>query len=159
MEETSPSEARRKPKAVLLPSQAAILSPTLNSIRPPVLSTLPYAAYLNPSQIQVVTRYPSYMVYPVSATNVTKIKTPVETLTETFTKDSFNDWKKAEDLQLWLTKEPCGTTDDLISGKSFKRSNLLLEDGPIKKCKSEKTELQDSLLVSVSLGVIVPGVK
>lgn len=88
------------------------------------------------------------MVYPVSATNVTKIKTPVETLTETFTKDSFNDWKKAEELQLWLTKEPSGTTDDLISGKCFKRSNLLLEDSPIKKYKSEKMELQDSLLVS-----------
>ncbi|KAL7992247.1 hypothetical protein Chor_016503 [Crotalus horridus] len=148
LEDTSPSEFCRRPKAVLLPSQAAILSPTSNSILPPVLSTLPPTAYLNPSQVQIVTTYPSYMVYPVSATNVTKIKTPVETLTETFTKDNFNDWKKAEELQLWLTKEPSGTTDDLISGKCFKRSNLLLEDSPIKKYKSEKMELQDSLPVS-----------
>ncbi|XP_039217392.1 transcription factor E2F8 isoform X2 [Crotalus tigris] len=145
LEDTSPSESCRRPKAVLLPSQTAILSPTSNSILPPVLSTLPPTAYLNPSQVQIVTTYPSYMVYPVSATNVTKIKTPVETLTETFTKDNFNDWKKAEELQLWLTKEPSGTTDDLISGKCFKRSNLLLEDSPIKKYKSEKMELQDSL--------------
>lgn len=88
------------------------------------------------------------MVYPISTTHVTKIKTPMEALTETFTKDSFNDWKKAEELQLWLTKEPSGTTDNMISEKCFKRSKLQLEDSPIKKCKSKKVELQDSLLVS-----------
>lgn len=88
------------------------------------------------------------MVYPVSTTHVTKIKTPVEALTETFTKDNFNDWKKTEELPLWLTKKPSGTTDHMISGKCFKRSKLLLDDSPIKKCKSKKLELQDSLLVS-----------
>ncbi|ETE67780.1 Transcription factor E2F8, partial [Ophiophagus hannah] len=138
LEHTSPSESCLKPKAVLLPSQAANLSPTSNSILP----TVPCAAYLNPSQ--VVTTCPNYMVYPVSTTHVTKIKTPVEALTETFTKDSFNDWEKAEELQLWLTQEPSGTTDDMISGKCFKRSKL--EGSPIKKCKSKKVELQNSLL-------------
>ncbi|XP_026520535.1 transcription factor E2F8 [Notechis scutatus] len=138
LEHTSPSESCWKPKAVLLPSQAANLSPTSNSTLP----TVPCAAYLNPSQ--VVTTCPNYMVYPVSTTHVTKIKTPVEALTETFTKDSFNDWEKVEELQLWLTKEPSGTTDDMISGKCFKRSKL--EGSPIKKCKSKKMELQNSLL-------------
>ncbi|KAG8125896.1 hypothetical protein E2320_021060, partial [Naja naja] len=133
-----PSESCLKPKAVLLPSQAANLAPTSNSILP----TVPCAAYLNPSQ--VVTTCPNYMVHPVSTTHVTKIKTPVEALTETFTKGSFNDWEKAEELQLWLTKEPSGTTDDMISGKCFKRSKL--EGSPIKKCKSKKVALQNSLL-------------
>ncbi|XP_058017232.1 transcription factor E2F8 isoform X1 [Ahaetulla prasina] len=144
LEHTSSSESCLKPK-VLLPSQATNLSLTSNSILSPVLSTVPHAAYLNPSQ--VVTTYPNYMEYPVSTTHMTKIKSPVEALTETFTKDSFNDWKKAEELPLWLTKEPSGTTDDMISGKCFKKSKLLLDDSPIKKCKRKKLELQDSLLV------------
>ncbi|XP_013908147.1 PREDICTED: transcription factor E2F8 [Thamnophis sirtalis] len=155
LEHTSPSESCLKPKAVLLPSQGPNLSPTSNSILPPVLSTVPCAAYLNPSQL--VTTYPNYMVYPISTTHVTKIKTPMEALTETFTKDSFNDWKKAEELQLWLTKEPSGTTDNMISEKCFKRSKLQLEDSPIKKCKSKKVELQDSLLVPNDVAVTSKG--
>ncbi|XP_063174111.1 transcription factor E2F8 [Candoia aspera] len=156
LEHTSPSEFCLKSKAGLLPSQAAILSLTSNSelpaTLPPVLSSVPCAVYLNPSHVQVVTTYsPNYMPHPVSATNVVESKSPVEANSQvapagTFTKDSSNTWEKAEDLQLRLTKEPDGTTDDLMPGKCFKRSNLLLEDTPIKKCKSEEVELHDSLL-------------
>ncbi|XP_034273166.1 transcription factor E2F8 isoform X2 [Pantherophis guttatus] len=72
LENTSPSESCLKPKAILLPSQAANLSPTSNSILLPVLSTVPRAAYLNPSQ--VVTTYPNYML-PSEVTISSKGKT------------------------------------------------------------------------------------
>ncbi|XP_070591268.1 transcription factor E2F8 isoform X2 [Erythrolamprus reginae] len=153
LEHTSSSKSCLKPKAVFLPSQAANLSSTSSSVLPYVLSTVPRAAYLNP--FQLVTAYPNYLVYPVSTTHVTKIKTPVEALSETFTKDSFNDWKKAEELQLWLTKEHSRTAEGRHtnpinkSGKCLKRSKLPLDDGPIKKYKSKKLELQDSPLTSV----------
>ncbi|XP_007430551.1 transcription factor E2F8 [Python bivittatus] len=156
LEHTSPSESCLKSSAGLVPSQVMSSSLTSNSkfpaILPSVLSSVPCAVYLNPSQVQVVTTYrPNYMVHPVSTSNVVEIKSPVKANLQvapagTFTKDSSNNWGKAEDLQLWLTKEPNGTTDDLMPGKCFKRSKLLLEDNPIKKCKTEEVELQDSLL-------------
>ncbi|KAJ7344575.1 hypothetical protein JRQ81_000525 [Phrynocephalus forsythii] len=154
---SSPPESNVKPKPFLLPSQLRsrplLPSSASPAVLPSIHSNVSYALFLPSSQTGIVTAYnPHCSVQPVPCANVIGMKCPslqsVPAKMLTGDNDcSFEEGSPyATNQNLLMATEQEGRKDDSTSKKCCKRCKALLEDSPVKKCKSEGVECQNVLM-------------